>query len=184
MGNSASKKDHSHRADADLARASKVGSRVTRRAWLGITLGGVATTAVGMALWRSGSPAPAKSQTTRITVHASPSCECCHKWVKHLEDNNFDVSVENAADVTPVKRNLGVPETLWSCHTATVGGYVVEGHVPADLIQKVLSERPKIAGLSAPGMPNGSPGMDGPTKETYEIIAFTRDGQTERYAVR
>ena len=159
-------------------------SQLTRRAWLGITLGGVTTSVVGTALWRRGTFRSAQSAAKPITVYASPSCECCHKWVKHLKDNGFDVRVENVDDVTVQKRKLGVPETLWSCHTATVAGYVIEGHVPADLIQKALSERPNIAGLSAPGMPNGSPGMEGTGKDTYEIVAFTKDGETQTYAVR
>jgi hypothetical protein len=84
--------------------------------------------------------------------------------------------VEKVSDVTPIKRKLGVPESLWSCHTAMVAGYAVEGHVPADLVQRVLAERPAVAGLAAPGMPNGSPGMEGASKESYEIVAFTAAG--------
>ena len=104
--------------------------------------------------------------------------------MKHLRSSGFNVSKELMADVTPMKQRYGVPEDLWSCHTAVVDGYAVEGHVPADLIQKMLLERRAIAGLAAPGMPNGAPGMEGPTRDRYEVIAFTRTGVTEVYAVR
>jgi hypothetical protein len=157
---------------------------LTRRAWIGVAFGGAATALVGERLWRNVNPAAIAADATPITVYASPSCGCCHKWIDHLKRSDFHVTVESVSDVTPIKRKLGVPEDLWSCHTAMVEGYAVEGHVPADLIQKALRERPRIAGLAAPGMPNGSPGMEGPTKDTYEIIAFTRTGGTEVYAVR
>lgn len=157
---------------------------LSRRAWLGVALGGGATALAGAVWWRRGSLGATEAVTTVITVYASPSCGCCHKWVEHLEKNGFAVTVENRNDVTPVKNELGVPRDLWSCHTGVVDGYAIEGHVPADLIRKVLRERPSITGLSAPGMPNGSPGMEGPTKDRYEIIAFGRDGKREVYAVR
>jgi len=87
-------------------------------------------------------------------------------------------------DVSPIKRKRGVPEKLWSCHTALVGDYTVEGHVPADLIHKMLDKRLPIAGLAAPGMPNGAPGMEGPTKDRYDVISFTHAGRTEVFAAR
>jgi hypothetical protein len=101
-----------------------------------------------------------------------------------MKDNGFLVTVESVSDVSPLKQQFGIPEDLWSCHTGMVGGYAVEGHVPADLIQKMLAERPDIAGIAAPGMPNGSPGMEGPTKDVYNVMSFTRSGKTELYAVR
>ena len=121
---------------------------------------------------------------TPITVYASPTCTCCHKWVQHLTDNAFHVTVNALNDVLPVKRKFGVPDALWSCHTGMVGGYAVEGHVPADVLQKMLREHPLIAGLAAPGMPPDSPGMDSGSKEPYDIVAFTRAGGTSAYATR
>lgn len=121
---------------------------------------------------------------TPILVYASPSCGCCDKWMKHLEANGFLVSKELVSDVTPLKQKYGVPQDLRSCHTAIVDGYVIEGHVPADVIRKMLADRPAFAGLAVPGMPNGAPGMEGATTDRYDVISFTRTGETKVYAVR
>jgi hypothetical protein len=121
---------------------------------------------------------------TPILVYASPSCGCCGKWMKHLEANGFLVSKELVSDVTPIKQKFSVPQDLRSCHTAIVDGYVIEGHVPADVIRKMLDDRPAFAGLAVPGMPNGAPGMEGATKDRYDVISFTRTGETKVYAVR
>ncbi|HSQ29641.1 MAG TPA: DUF411 domain-containing protein [Gemmatimonadaceae bacterium] len=102
----------------------------------------------------------------------------------HLKLSGFQVTVEDVVDVTPIKSKLGIPKDLWSCHTGIVGGYAIEGHVPADVIQKALAERPTIAGLAAPGMPNGAPGMEGATQDRYEVIAFTTSGEKNVYATR
>ncbi len=140
---------------------------------------------LGATRWTLGRmPWTADPNATRIVVYASPTCDCCRAWVRHLTSNGFAVTKELMNDVTPMKQRHGVPEDLWSCHTALVEGYAVEGHVPADLIQQMLRERRAIAGLAAPGMPNGSPGMEGPTRERYEVIAFSRSGATEVYAIR
>ena len=88
------------------------------------------------------------------------TCGCCTGWVKHMEASGFEVKTHDIEDVDPVKRANGVPEPLHSCHTATVGGYVIEGHVPADDVKRLISERPKARGLSVPGMPADAPGMD------------------------
>lgn len=158
--------------------------RITRRKWLGIAVGG-AVLSLGAARWWFGQmPWAADPNATRIVVYASPICDCCRAWVRHLKSSGFAVTKELLNDVTPMKQQLGVPEDLWSCHTASVEGYAVEGHVPADLIQQMLREQRAIAGLAAPGMPNGSPGMEGPTHDRYEVIAFSRSGATEVYAIR
>lgn len=171
-----------------VARVSNASGRrpsaLSRRAWLGIAVGGAATALIAERWWRNSNPGVIPADATPITVYASPGCGCCRGWVAHLERNRFHVTVENLVDVTPVKRRLGVPDSLWSCHTAMVSGYIVEGHVPADLIQRVLAERPSIAGLSVPGMPNGSPGMEGIMRERYEIVAFSHGGGSKTYAVR
>ena len=158
--------------------------KITRRVWLSFAAGGALAALGGERWWRWHNPRIIDPKATPIRVYASPSCRCCHAWGAHLEQRGFDVMNELVSDVTPLKRKYGVPEQLWSCHTAVVDGYTVEGHVPADLIQKMLAERPTIAGLAAPGMPIGSPGMEGPTKVRYEVISFTRSGDTQVYAVR
>lgn len=168
-------------ARSDQSRPGNTGRLLTRRGWVGLTLGGTAVTVIGGRWWQNRTEA---SNAAQIAVFSSPTCACCHEWVAHLEQNDFRVKVEKVVDVTSIKRKFGIPEALWSCHTATVAGYAIEGHVPADLIRKVLSERPRIAGLSVPGMPSGSPGMEGGRKERYEVLAYTEDGLTETYAVR
>ena len=105
--------------------------------------------------------------------------------MEHLKGADFATDVHETADVSPVKTKAGVPASLHSCHTALVGGYVIEGHVPADVIRRLLREKPKIAGLAVPGMPMGSPGMEqGGRVDPYEVIAFTKDGNTSVYAKR
>lgn len=115
----------------------------------------------------------------KITVYKSPSCGCCSKWVRHLEENGFDVKVHDRRDLEPIKDNLGVNPKYQSCHTAVVDNYVIEGHVPADDIQRLLAEKPHIKGLMVPGMPMGSPGMEGPRKDRYSVLAVDKqDGST------
>jgi hypothetical protein len=106
--------------------------------------------------------------------------------VGHLRANGFPLKEENVPDVTPIKRRYGVPERLEACHTALVEGYVVEGHVPADLIDRLLRERPRAAGLAVPGMPDGSPGMEsaGQASERYQVLIFDRSGKTAVFATR
>ena len=119
-----------------------------------------------------------------IVVYKSPTCGCCGKWVEHMEKAGFSVDVENMSDVAPIKRELGVPGRMQSCHTAKVGDYFVEGHVPADLVKRLLADKPDIKGLTVPGMPMGSPGMEGPRKDPYDVIAVGKDGGYRVYARR
>ena len=160
------------------------GTMLSRRRWIGFAAAGGVTTLIGERWWRSANPGVLGVGETPIIVYASPSCTCCHKWVQHLTDNGFHVTVDPLNDVLPLKRKFGVPESLWSCHTSMVEGYAVEGHVPADVVKKLLREHPVIAGLAAPGMPQDSPGMDNGSKEPYDIVAFTRTGVTSVYASR
>ena len=120
--------------------------------------------------------APGQARAEKVVVYKSPTCGCCKAWVKHLRDNGFEVEVHQRYNVEPVKDEMGVPKPLRSCHTAKVGGYVIEGHVPADLIVKLLEEKPAAAGLAVPGMPMGSPGMEGPRKDPYDVILFGDQG--------
>lgn len=161
-----------------------VRTTLSRRRWIGVAVAGGATTLLAERWWRSTNPGVLTVGETPMTVYASPSCTCCHKWVQHLTDNGFHVTVDPLNDVQPVKRKLGVPEALWSCHTAMVQGYAIEGHVPADVVKKLLREHPLIAGLAAPGMPQDAPGMDNGSKEPYDILTFTRAGVTSVYASR
>ena len=120
-----------------------------------------------------------------IVVYKNPTCGCCTNWVDHLEANGFSVAVKNMNSIQPVQAKLGVPQALGSCHTAVVDNYWVEGHVPADLIQRLMTEQPKtIRGIAVPGMPIGSPGMEGPNPVEYEVIAYDSSGDTQVYATR
>jgi hypothetical protein len=112
-----------------------------------------------------------------ITVHRDPGCGCCGAWIEHLRGAGFATTVVAARDLEAVRRRLGVPADLASCHTAEVQGYVVEGHVPAGAIRRLLAERPPARGLAVPGMPIGSPGMEGGTPETYEVVLFGPQGR-------
>lgn len=117
-------------------------------------------------------------------VYKDANCGCCAKWVDHVRAAGIRTESNDVTDLNAVKTRYGVPRSLYSCHTAEIGGYVVEGHVPADLIRKMLSEKPDIAGIAVPGMPVGSPGMEGPYTEPYDVIAFTKSGSTSVYAKR
>ena len=123
------------------------------------------------------------SFATEITVYKSPTCGCCKEWVKHLQANGFSVKAHDVADITVHKTANGVPAKLASCHTAKVDGYVIEGHVPASDIKRLLKERPAVSGLAVPGMPVGSPGMEhGEHKDRYEVLTFDKQGKTGVYA--
>lgn len=130
------------------------------------------------------SPVPAGPAPTPMAVYMDPGCGCCGQWVALMQAAGFAVSVQRTTDMGSIKKRYGIGSRLVSCHTALVGGYLVEGHVPADLIRKMLADRPKIAGLAVPGMVTGSPGMEGPTKEPYDVIAFDSAGKTSIYAHR
>ncbi len=114
-------------------------------------------------------PQPAKAGA--ITVWKSPTCGCCGGWVDYMRGKGYQVAVNLVADPDPIKAKLGVPEALYSCHTAKVDGYLVEGHVPEAAVAKLLAERPDLKGIALPGMPDGAPGMDG-TPGIYRIVGF------------
>ena len=130
---------------------------------------------------------PAMSPVARqplLVVDKSPSCGCCAGWVTHMRQAGFAVEVHDADDLAPLKRRLGVPAGKASCHTARVGGYFIEGHVPAADVRRLLAERPDALGLTAPGMPMGSPGMETPDGRTppYVVELVHRDGRTTVFA--
>ncbi len=121
---------------------------------------------------------------TAITVYKSRSCGCCAKWVDHLTSQGFKPLVHDEEEMDRLKDELGVPTTVRSCHTALVGGYLIEGHVPAADIRKLLSDRPKARGLAVPGMPGGTPGMAESESAMggFEVLAFQSDGSTRSFA--
>jgi hypothetical protein len=107
-----------------------------------------------------------------ITVHKDSTCGCCTGWVRHLQQNGFTTKVIETSNLDPVKTRLGVPNELAACHTAEIDGYVIEGHVPALAVKRLLAEKPTATGLAVPGMPVGSPGMEGGEAELYDVVLF------------
>jgi len=117
------------------------------------------------------------AEATDITVYKSPSCGCCNKWADHLRKAGFKVTTSDRIDMNNIKQSSGVKPELRSCHTALVDGYVIEGHVPANDIKRLLQERPDVTGLTVPGMPMGSPGMEGHREDNYEVLTFKPNGE-------
>lgn len=145
----------------------------TRRHFLRATL--VTAAWLAAAALAGGAPG-ARAAGPEVVMHKDPNCGCCGAWADHLRAAGFRVREQAERDMGAVKRRLGVPPALGSCHTATVGGYVVEGHVPAAAITRLLREKPPVAGLSVPGMPPGSPGMESPNPVAYDVVAFDKAG--------
>lgn len=125
------------------------------------------------AAWASDENLPA------VTVWKSPSCGCCQGWADHMNAAGFSIDVRNSEDLDAIKQQAGVPSELQSCHTARVGGYTIEGHVPAADIKRLLAEQPEARGLAVPGMPSGSPGMENGMFDAYDVLLIKRDGSTE-----
>jgi len=126
-------------------------------------------------------PSRRAAEPPLMTVYKSAACLCCAKWVDHVKAAGFTVKTIDQEDLSGLKAEMGVTRNLQSCHTALVGGYVIEGHVPAADLQRLLKERPKIAGLAAPGMPGAGPGMD-TSKDPYDVLAFDASGKTTVWA--
>lgn len=119
----------------------------------------------------------------QLTIYKSPSCGCCGAWVDHIKGSGFKAVVNEMDDVTPVARKLGVPDAMRSCHTAVIDGYFIEGHVPAADIRRLLRERPKARGITVPGMPIGSPGMEqGNRRDPYQTLLVLNDGSAKVFA--
>ena len=118
-----------------------------------------------------------------IVVYRSPTCECCGRWLEHLKKNSFNVKDIVTDDVQAIKNKYGVSEAMASCHTAIVDGYVIEGHVPANDIMKLLKNKPKIVGIAVPGMPSGTPGMEmGDRKDAYNVMSFDKENHYEVFS--
>ena len=118
------------------------------------------------------------AEPQKVEVYKSPTCGCCSEWVTHMKKNGFDVVVHDVRNVTPFRQRLGVPDSMESCHTALVGGYAIEGHVPAADVKRLLRERPKAKGIAVPGMVQGSPGMEqGSRRDPYQVLLFGGSGK-------
>jgi len=126
--------------------------------------------------------APSSAQATEITVYKSPTCGCCSAWIDHMKANGYTVVSKNVEDMETIKQVLGVPNPFQSCHTAMVDGYIVEGHVPAADVSRMLAEKPKVTGIAVPGMPAGSPGMEVGSVDNYDVLLFKPDGSATVYA--
>lgn len=114
-----------------------------------------------------------------VVMHKDPYCGCCSAWADHMRSNGFKVKELVSNDMSSIKLAHGLTRELASCHTAVIDGYVIEGHVPAVDVKRLLAEQPEVAGLSVPGMPLGSPGMEGPVRQPYNVVTFTKDGKVE-----
>ena len=125
---------------------------------------------------------PALAARDAVEVYKSATCGCCSDWIKHLRASGFEVRAHDVSNPGEYSERYGVPGVFASCHTAVVGGYAIEGHVPAREIRRLLAERPKAQGLAVPGMVPGSPGMEGPRRDPYEVLLFQRDGRYTAYA--
>lgn len=124
----------------------------------------------------------AASALPTVDVYKSASCGCCGKWVEHLRQNGFEVKTHDVGDVSGKRKNLGMPERFGSCHTAKVGAYVIEGHVPAQDIRRLLKEQPKALGLAVPSMPPGSPGMESPSPVAYDTLLVQKNDSASVFA--
>ena len=151
---------------------SKRAQTVSRRRFLAVATLGLCAPAVVLGV------ATASTGETLVTVYKSPTCGCCQGWVDYLRDEGFQVQTHDVADLNPIKARVGLADpSLASCHTALVDGYVVEGHVPADDIRRLLRERPPIVGITAPGMPQLSPGMMSREPKGYDVLSFDERGE-------
>lgn len=125
--------------------------------------------------------AAASATSTTVEVYKSATCKCCAKWVDHMRANGFTVNTHDVGN-KEVRERAGISTTLGSCHTALVDGYAIEGHVPAQDIKRFLKERPRAIGLTAPGMPHGSPGMEGARSDPYDVLLINKQGDTTVYS--
>jgi hypothetical protein len=157
---------------------------MTRSAAVAVVSAVVLAVGVGVAVASSQSGKSAANKPS-VAVFKSATCGCCAKWNEHMQTAGYAVTSRDMTDMNAVKDEHRVPSSLRSCHTALVGGYVIEGHVPVDVVAKLLAERPAgVVGIAVPGMPAGSPGMESPDgfKTPYQVMAFTQDGQSRVYA--
>ena len=139
---------------------------------------------IGTALAILAAPLPALAEPIHALLYKNPQCSCCEGYAAYLRQNGFEVEVKPSNDLAEISSKAGVPADLEGCHTTFIEGYVVDGHVPVDVIQKLLKEKPAIAGITLPGMPMGAPGMGGPKTAPFTIYAVSKDGSAPSvYAV-
>jgi len=145
---------------------------------------GIALAVVSLASIGIGIAAAQQKGGPLVEVFKTPTCGCCSQWVEHMRASGFTVRTTDLSDLTEIKKTRGVPDRVQSCHTAVVDGFVVEGHVPAADVHRLLKERPAVAGIAVGGMPVGSPGMEYPgTKaQAYDVMAFDKKGATHVFA--
>jgi len=145
---------------------------------------GLTVAFIALALTTAAAPIslPEAAKKPIITVYKDPGCGCCKSWIEHLIKHGYRVDAKDTPNMTEIKRTLGVPDGLTACHTAIVNGYLIEGHVPAADIDRLLAQKPRIAGLAVPGMPMGSPGMEGGTPQRYQVLTFDKSGKTTVFA--
>ena len=141
-------------------------------------IGAASLVLIGVLIWL---PKENQAGFPEVTVYKSPTCGCCGKWIDHMREKGFKVTTHNRQDMNQIKQEYGVEYKLRSCHTAVVEDYVLEGHIPAEDIRRLLKEKPAVDGLAVPGMPAGSPGMEGKQEEPYEVVAFTKGKKTTIY---
>ena len=150
---------------------------ISRRSALRLPLAMIGAAALGHPL-----RALARSEPTPIAVWKNPDCGCCHEWVAHLRKTGFEVVTHDVKDTAPIRQKLGLPAKFGSCHTASLGDYVIEGHVPAQELRRLLREKPQARGLAVPGMPVGSPGMEmGTASDAYDVLLVLTDGSSRIY---
>jgi hypothetical protein len=149
-----------------------------------VRVAGIATSMMTLLLTTAAVRTPRVSDVAKptITVYKDPSCGCCRNWIQHLIKHGYRVDAKDTPNMAEVKRTLGVPDAVTSCHTAMVNGYLIEGHVPSADIDRLLAKKPHVAGLAVPGMPTGSPGMEGARAQHYQVLSFDRSGKTQVFA--
>jgi hypothetical protein len=158
---------------------------MNRRTWLGMAAGAAGLAITGERLSSAlGSSAPADEAALSILVYKTPTCGCCTAWGDRLEAAGFEVTYRDVAETASIRERYGIPHSLASCHTGLVEGYAVEGHVPADVIRQLVAERPRAVGIAVPGMPIGSPGMEGTPVQRYDVLLVEQNGATRVYARR
>lgn len=157
----------------------------SRRRWPAVSAALVIVGSIAGLVVIQGFRAEPATHAIMLTVYASPDCTCCQRWVEHLRANQFDVTVETVSTRerrSSLRERLGIPENLAGCHTAVVDGYFVEGHVPAQTIERMLADRPRFKGITVPGMPSGSPGMEGyGPAQHFDVMALTDQGAAIPY---
>jgi len=142
----------------------------------------LAVCAAAVAVATAAAPTLTSNAKPTITVYKDPNCGCCRNWIEHLRKHGYTVDAKDTPDMAQIKTSLGVPSDLKACHTAVVAGYLIEGHVPAADIDRLLATKPQVKGLAVPGMPMGSPGMEGGTTQHYQVMAFDKAGKSRVFA--